>query len=89
MTILWEFDEKHPKQVSAYGTQSWATSSNFQPSLRDWSRYAVRADLFSATTVRIGIFRDTALFSDWLRSSPDLVPELPSCFLRWLAWAVR
>jgi hypothetical protein len=22
MTILWEFDEKHPKQVSAYGTQS-------------------------------------------------------------------
>ena len=26
MTILWEFDEKHPKQVSAYGTQSWVQS---------------------------------------------------------------
>ena len=24
MTILWEFEEKHPGQVSAYGTQSWA-----------------------------------------------------------------
>ena len=23
MTILWEVDEKHPKQVSAYGTWSW------------------------------------------------------------------
>jgi hypothetical protein len=21
MTILWEFDEKHPKQVSAYGAK--------------------------------------------------------------------
>jgi hypothetical protein len=27
MTILWEFDEKHPKQVSAYGTVSWVTFS--------------------------------------------------------------
>ncbi len=23
MTILWEFAEKHPKQVGAYGTWSW------------------------------------------------------------------
>ena len=27
MTILWEFDEKHPKQVSAYGTRSWVILS--------------------------------------------------------------
>jgi hypothetical protein len=27
MTILWEFDEKHPRPVSAYGTQSWAKFS--------------------------------------------------------------
>ena len=24
MTILWELEKKHPKQISAYGTQSWA-----------------------------------------------------------------
>ena len=24
MTILWEFDEKHPNQVGAYGTELWA-----------------------------------------------------------------
>ena len=24
MTILWEFDEKHLRQVSAYGTQFWS-----------------------------------------------------------------
>ena len=24
MTILWEFGEQHPKQVSAYGTWAWA-----------------------------------------------------------------
>ena len=27
MTILWEFDEKPPKQLSAYGVASWATLS--------------------------------------------------------------
>jgi hypothetical protein len=27
MTILWEFDEKHPRQVSAYGTTSWVFSA--------------------------------------------------------------
>jgi hypothetical protein len=32
MTILWQFDEKHPKQVSALGTESWA---KVQTSLRD------------------------------------------------------
>jgi hypothetical protein len=27
MTILWEFDEEHPKQINAYGTQSWVILS--------------------------------------------------------------
>jgi hypothetical protein len=27
MTILWEFDEKHPKQLSVYGTMPSATRS--------------------------------------------------------------
>jgi hypothetical protein len=27
MTILWEFDKKHPKEDSAYGTASWVISS--------------------------------------------------------------
>jgi hypothetical protein len=27
MTILWELDEKHPKQLSAYGTMPWVTFS--------------------------------------------------------------
>jgi hypothetical protein len=29
------FEEKHPKQVSAYGLASWATLNDSQPSLRD------------------------------------------------------
>jgi hypothetical protein len=26
ITILWKFDEKHPKQVNAYGAVSWGYS---------------------------------------------------------------
>jgi hypothetical protein len=46
MTFLWEFEEKHPKQVSAYGTQSWVGVHDGkvpQGRLKILSRHAVPA----------------------------------------------
>jgi len=43
MTILWEFDEKHPKQVSAYGGKT--PSDFFISDLSDLSRHGMMGAL--------------------------------------------
>jgi hypothetical protein len=43
MTILWGVDEKHPQQVIAYGTQSWAEPAPFVQRFRSLFSRALSA----------------------------------------------
>ena len=41
MTILWEFDEKHPKRVSAYGTSSRVPALTRAWKAQDWTSWVI------------------------------------------------
>jgi hypothetical protein len=43
MTTLWEFDEKYPKQVNAYGTQSWVSAFTRAWKAQDWTSWVFTA----------------------------------------------
>jgi hypothetical protein len=75
MTILWEFDEKHPKQVSAYGIASWATLS--RPSGTQFGQGCSHADtLVPEVSLSYSVQTFSALFSrrgTHFRDSPDFL----------------